>query len=469
MSLFSFILSFSSAAIAPAIPILQFQLIEYEHKPARSYAQLTHLVAVNVLLIGVSNILWVPLANTFGRRPILIVSMLLATFFSMWCGLTNSFTSLLAGRAMQGLAFGPADTIAPDTVGEVFFVHQRGRAMAIYTIFLAGGSFISGITGAYIAGNLGYKYVFWITTALMAFNFLLEVFLVPETLFDRQSQLIAEQHPSVAGDGSVSDEKANVQTVERAMPATGYQSFKSTMGFGEYRGDFFKHLLDPWRSLAFPGTWVVALHYGGLLGGIVTISTVGPQFLAMPPYLWGKNVGLLNLGALIGGILGFFFTYFMADRLAVGKAKKESHGFTEPESRLPAMFPALFLATTGIWTFGFSAAHPSPHAWAGMVVGYGMVGFGIMQIPSIGFNYLIDSYHAISADCFVMTTISRAVVSFAWTYFVGQWVESAGPALPFGIFGLIMAIFALLTLPLWWFGKRMRIATAGFLPNHANH
>jgi hypothetical protein len=278
----------------------------------------------------------------------------------------------------------------------------------------------------------------------MAGNTLMVIFLVPETLFDRQAALVAEQHPSVTGTGSVSDEKAHASTVERAV-AGQPMTFGQSLKVGVYRGDLIKHFLDPWRSLAFPGTWVVLLHYGGLLGGIVTISTVGPIFLAMPPYLWGKNVGFVNFGAVVGCVLGFAFTYLMADRTITGGAKKESHGLAEPESRLPVMFPALFLATTGIWTFGFCAAHPSPHAWAGMVVGYGMVGFGIMQIPSIGFNYLIDSYYSISADCFVMTTISRSVVSFAWTFFVAAWVGKSGAALPFGIFGMIMGIFALLT------------------------
>ena len=82
---------------------------------------------------------------------------------------------------------------------------------------------------------------------------------------------------------------------------------------------------------------------------------------------------------------------------------------------------------------------------------------------------IIDSYNAISSDCFVMTTISRSVVSFAWTFFVADWVAADGAAMPFGIFGMIMAIFALLTIPLWLFGKRMRIATAGYLPKHSNH
>ena len=63
-----------------------------------------------------------------------------------------------------------------------------------------------------------------------------------------------------------------------------------------------------------------------------------------------------------------------------------------------------------------------------------------------------------------MTTILRAVVAFAWTYFIADWIESAGPALPFGIFGMINAVFGLLTFVIWLYGKRLRIATANYLP-----
>jgi MFS family permease len=124
MSLYSFIASFGSAGVAPALPLLQYQIL-----PPLPLTKLTHLVAVNVLLLGCSNIWWVPLGNTFGRRPILIVAMLIGTFASMWCGLSTSFNSLLAARCIQGIGFGPADTISPDTVGELFFLHERGRAM----------------------------------------------------------------------------------------------------------------------------------------------------------------------------------------------------------------------------------------------------------------------------------------------------------------------------------------------------
>jgi hypothetical protein len=60
-----------------------------------------------------------------------------------------------------------------------------------------------------------------------------------------------------------------------------------------------------------------------------------------------------------------------------------------------------------------------------------------------------------------MTTIVRSVIAFAWTFFISDWVISAGPALPFGIFGMIMGVLA---VPLYVVGKRMRIATAKYLP-----
>ena len=100
------------------------------------------------------------------------------------------------------------------------------------------------------------------------------------------------------------------------------------------------------------------LLYGGLVGGIVTIAVVIPQALSQPPYLWGNNAGLINLGGIIGIILGSIYTFLVAGRYFKSKAHPSATGHTEPESRLPTMFPALFLATTGLWVFGFCADNP---------------------------------------------------------------------------------------------------------------
>lgn len=227
--------------------------------------------------------------------------------------------------------------------------------------------------------------MFWIGTALSAVPFIGTVLFVPETLYFRDERPGLETTYGEAPKGSTDHLE---RPVTQASTAWEPYTFVRSLGFIKPPGGWLHHFLQPWRTLALPGTWVVMLHYGGLVGGIVTISTIGPQIMAQPPYLWGSNAGLINIGALIGSILGAIYTYLLSDSRLKSQAKHESHGFAEPESRLPTMFPALLIATGGFLTFGFCAQNPGPNVWVGLQFGYGMISFGLMQVPSIGFNYV---------------------------------------------------------------------------------
>ncbi|KAI0127435.1 major facilitator superfamily domain-containing protein [Xylariales sp. AK1849] len=447
VSLYSFVANFAASNISPA---LQLWPLFFPHD-IRPFPVLSRLISVTVLMIGAANIWWVPLSNILGRRPVLITAILVLTLCDIWCGLATNYDSLLAARVFQGVGAAAADTVAPAIIGDVYFVDERGRALAIYTLFLAAGSISGGLAGGNIAGQLGWAYLFWIDLALSAACLLGAIFLVPETLYHRtETATVSEISPQSTSDGTTP------QVTQKPY------TFARSLGFIKPQGAVVHHFINPWRVLALPGTWVVTLQYGGLVGGIVTISTIGPQLLAMPPYLWGNNVGLINVGAIIGTVLGAIYAYFISDaRLkSAVRHQHQTHRYVEPESRLPTMLPSLAIATAGFLVFGFCAQNPGPKVWVGLEFGHGMIAFGLMQAPSIGFSYLIDAYYHLAADCFVIAAILRAIVGFAWSFFVAQWIEDRGAAEPFGIFALLMGIFSLLTIPLWLYGKRMRIATA---------
>ncbi|KAI5460933.1 major facilitator superfamily transporter [Mariannaea sp. PMI_226] len=459
VSLYAFVANFTSADIAAALQLWP----KFFPTDPQSESNLVHLIAVNVLFLGVANIWWVPLSNWMGRRPVLLIATLLLTLCTVWAGLATSYHSLLAARIFQGIGGAPADTVAPALVGDVFFMHERGRAMAIYTLWLCLGPIVGGIVGGYIAFNMGWTYIFWIGTALSGACFLSVALLVPETLYSGERPILEHTH------GSAESEKGDLTVHVEQSSCTNYAPFTffRSLGFKRPRGSLLRASMAPWLTLVFPGTWVVMFHYAGLVGGIVTISTLGAQLVAAPPYLWGANAGLINIGGLIGAILGVIYTYVVADLRLTSRAKRERHGYAEPEDRLPTMFPALAIATCGFFVFGFCAQYPGEKVWVALEVGYGMITFGLLQIPSIGFNYIIDSYSYRAADCFLCVTILRAIISFSWTFFVLQWSEKDGPAEAFGIFGMLMGIFSLLTVPLWLWGKRSRIATAKRLDNSA--
>ncbi|PZD39553.1 AraJ, Arabinose efflux permease [Pyrenophora tritici-repentis] len=457
MSVHPFVVNFTSASISSALPI--YASTPIFGLPPKSFSTLTYLPAVNVLMLGASNLWWVPLANTFGRRPIILISMLLLIFSSMWAGLTTEFNSLVAARIFMGIGGGPADAVSPDVVGEIFFVHQRGRALAIYTVFLSFGSTVGAVAGGYIVADMGLKWLHWMNVLLSAISFVLCLVLLPETLYHRpQTTVTFNDDP----DKVSAETKERVTITDTAASYPSYSYLQSLKLF-TYQPGLERKFLGPWKVIRLPGVWLVSGWYAGLVGLIVTMSSVGPQLVGAPPYLWGKNVGLINAGGIIGALLGCAYTYAISDFATKRLAKKDTHGFAESESRLVTALPALFIATTGALIFGFVAQHPSETGWVGLQFGFGMVSFGLMQAPSVGFNYLIESYGSLAGDCFVTVTTSRAIVSFAWTFFVGEWITKKGAAEPFGIFGMLMGVFGLCTIPFLWWGKRLRVWSAKWL------
>lgn len=70
-----------------------------------------------------------PVIIKYGRRPVYIVSLLVFGAYSLWAGLAKSYPSELAARLTLGFAGGSADSLAPLTITDIFFLHERGFIM----------------------------------------------------------------------------------------------------------------------------------------------------------------------------------------------------------------------------------------------------------------------------------------------------------------------------------------------------
>lgn len=179
-----------------------------------------------------------------------------------------------------------------------------------------------------------------------------------------------------------------------AAPAVQYHpfTFVQSLQFGPYKGNVWHQFKKPWLTLQLPATSIIMLQYGGLVGGVAVISTVGPQVLSLPPYEWGQHTGLLFVGALVGIIIGGGCTAVVADQRLKRSAKVQDYGYAEPESRIPVLLPALAIGTGGLLVFGFCAQYPGEYQWVGLEVAYGMVAFALTQVPSVWFSYVSVSH-----------------------------------------------------------------------------
>lgn len=88
------------------------------------------LFSTTSLAAGVSNLLWVPLAVKYGRRVVYIFTFLAFGLCCIWSARATSYGSLLASRIIAAWFAGSAECVAPITIADVFFLHERGRMTA---------------------------------------------------------------------------------------------------------------------------------------------------------------------------------------------------------------------------------------------------------------------------------------------------------------------------------------------------
>jgi predicted MFS family arabinose efflux permease len=345
-------------------------------------------------MYGTSNIFWVPVTNIFGRRLVLVIAMLGLLLTGIWCGVANSFNSLLAARIVQGFFGGPVYTIPSAMLGDLFFLHEQGRAIAIYQTFLALGPNVAGIVGGYIAGNLGYKYLFWIGSALIGGVMILTISIVPETTFDRPTEVFPASQPWTANSELEKAEVTALDRVTTADPLTCQVSPRPHLGYleslkiGVYKGNVMENFLAPWKALLLPGVWPLMLQVGALIGGTVSMSTLAPILLSIPPYSWGNSVGLINVAGVVGSILGGIILSAPSDWILKTMVRRGAGGLTEAEMRLPLLIPGSLMGVAAFLAFGFCASSNQSSAWVGMAFGIGMNNASIVATLSHAYNYV---------------------------------------------------------------------------------
>jgi len=68
------------------------------------------------------------------------------------------------------------------TVADLFFFHQRGRAMGCFTVMMTNGSHLAPIIGGLIGQFLGWRWIFNFAAILNAVMLVTIFFGMPETL-----------------------------------------------------------------------------------------------------------------------------------------------------------------------------------------------------------------------------------------------------------------------------------------------
>ncbi|KXT03673.1 hypothetical protein AC578_5159 [Pseudocercospora eumusae] len=110
-----------------------------------SISHVTILSGYQLLVAGC----WGPFVNAlsrrYGKRPQFLLGSLLALIGTIVCSVSHDYTTLLAGRIIQGFSYSAYESLVFAVVGDLFFVHQRGLYVSIMAFGLGAVSNLTSV------------------------------------------------------------------------------------------------------------------------------------------------------------------------------------------------------------------------------------------------------------------------------------------------------------------------------------
>ncbi|WP_341703188.1 multidrug effflux MFS transporter [Ferrovibrio sp.] len=123
-----------------------------------------------------------PLSDRYGRRPLLLGGLAVMVLGSVACALSASLDVFLWSRALQGLGAASAMAIGRAVVNDAYERKQAIRATSIISASLAVAPILSPLLGGLVEQYLDWRASFWISGGITAMVALVLVRRLPETL-----------------------------------------------------------------------------------------------------------------------------------------------------------------------------------------------------------------------------------------------------------------------------------------------
>ncbi len=134
------------------------------------------------------------LADSFGRRPVVLWGIAMFTIASAGCALSQSISQLVFFRALQGLSTGAGIVVSRAVIRDMFPPAQAQKVMSQVTIYFGVAPAIAPIIGGWLFVHLNWHAIFWFLTGIGVLLWAANYRLLPETLHITQRQPFNVKH-----------------------------------------------------------------------------------------------------------------------------------------------------------------------------------------------------------------------------------------------------------------------------------
>lgn len=131
---------------------------------------------------AIGQLLHGPLADSYGRRPVMLVGIALFAIASIVSATTNGIDALTYVRTAQGFAGAAAAVVIQAVVRDMYDREDFARAMSFVTLVITLAPLAAPMIGGHLAVWFGWRSIFWVLASFALVVIAMVLWKIPETL-----------------------------------------------------------------------------------------------------------------------------------------------------------------------------------------------------------------------------------------------------------------------------------------------
>ncbi|KAK0363076.1 hypothetical protein LTR91_025494 [Friedmanniomyces endolithicus] len=446
-----------------------------------SFTNIALLTGYHLLGVGIAGFIFVASARVWGKRHLYLIGTIIIIISSAWggaCGDGNAeatlvgvqrrkrlYNSLLAARFFQGIGLAPFEALVNASVGDLYFVHERGLRMALSNLSLFGGAFFTPVIVGKLTSTLGWQWSFYLLAIFAAAMLPLVILFVPETTYTRADSLNTDiarvpnaeyykptSHELQHSSPGTSSPSNPTPTTTTATPALLSRANLLPFNGRHTPTPFLKLLLRPFPLFLHPGILWACLIQGTLIGWTVLIGIVLAAIMLGPPLFFNEvQTGYMYTGAFVGALLGFILAGLLSDS-SVKWLTKRNGGVYEPEFRMLLVIPQLVFGCAGLYGFGITASDTWRYGWFWPDFFFGLEVMGMVLGAVASALYIVDAHRDIAVEGFTCLLVFKNIFSFGLTFSGYNWLVQGGIRPVFMVISSVQVVVCCTTVLMCEFG-----------------
>lgn len=138
-------------------------------------------LSVYLIAFAAMSLLHGPLSDAYGRRGVVLWSLILFALATVGCALSPSYELLLVYRAMQGVCAGAGMIVGRAIIRDRYDGADAQRLMSQVSFIFGFAPAIAPIVGGFVLGAAGWRAIFWLLAGFTVLLVLAALAALPET------------------------------------------------------------------------------------------------------------------------------------------------------------------------------------------------------------------------------------------------------------------------------------------------